>query len=432
MKNIAVVGMQWGDEGKGKIVDFLSSRADVVVRFQGGHNAGHTIMHNNKIYKLSALPSGALNKGVISVIGNGAVIELKTLKKEIEVLRQAGIEINPENLLIAENTPIVLKLHQDIDRIIEAKRGCAKIGTTGRGIGPCYEDKIGRRAVRLCDLCEEGVLLQRLQNIIDYYGALNIISELGPINIETIKSEIMEDAEHILPFSKPVWRYLYNWHQQKKSIVFEGAQGFWLDIDHGTYPFVTSSATVAGQCHHGAGLGLGAIDHVLGVAKAYTTRVGMGPMTSEQNNQLGDHLTLKGKEFGTVTSRKRRCGWFDAVITRQAAQITGINSIALTKLDVLDGLETIKICVKYKYNGKSYDYLPAAANIQSRMEPVYEEVPGWQGSVYKINDIKKLPKNALNYVKKIEELVEKPIALISTSPERQDIMTIDSKFAKIY
>lgn len=428
MANVAVIGSQWGDEGKGKIVDWLSNRADVVVRFQGGHNAGHTLVIDGVVYKLSLLPSGIVRKGKISVIGNGVVIDPYALLKEIDAIREKGVEITPENLIVAENAALILSVHRQIDNLAEEKRGAGKIGTTGRGIGPAYEDKVGRRAIRVCDLADETSLSRRVDALLEHHNALRRGLGAEEVTKSDIMKELTDISGKILPFAQPVWKVLHQLNKEGKRILFEGAQGVMLDVDHGTYPFVTSSSTIAGQAHGGAGFGLGNIGYVLGITKAYTTRVGSGPFPTEQKNEIGETLGQKGHEFGTVTGRKRSCGWFDAVLVRQAIRTSGITGIALTKLDILDGFETIKICVAYKYKGETLDYLPAAQDIQAQVEPVYEEIEGWTGSTAGARSFKDLPANAIKYIRRIEELIETPVAILSTSPEREDTILVRDPF----
>lgn len=429
MTNVAVIGSQWGDEGKGKIVDWLSNRADVVVRFQGGHNAGHTLVIDGNVYKLSLLPSGIVRQGKVSVIGNGVVIDPYALINEINKLKEQGITVDPSNLMIAENATLILSLHQQNDNIAEAKRGSSKIGTTGRGIGPAYEDKVGRRAIRICDLFDGETLKQRIDLLVDYHNALRIGLNADLIDKDAIFKELSEIAPKLKPFVKPVWRELDEYNKQKKRILFEGAQGTMLDVDHGTYPYVTSSSTVSGQAFSGSGFGVGKIDFILGITKAYTTRVGSGPFPTEQDNDIGEELGRRGHEFGTVTKRKRRCGWFDAVMVRQAVKISGITGIALTKLDVMDELKTIKICIGYEYNGQKIDYLPSAITAQASVKPIYEEMEGWCSPTYGVRKLADLPEKALKYVRRIEELIEAQVAILSTSPEREDTILLKDPYA---
>ncbi len=427
MANVAVVGSQWGDEGKGKIVDWLSERADVVVRFQGGHNAGHTLVIDGETYKLSLLPSGVV-RGKLSIIGNGVVIDPWALLDEIEKVRGQGVEVTPETLLVAENATLILPLHAALDRAREAAKGEGKIGTTGRGIGPAYEDKVGRRAIRVCDLSDPDALADKVANLLAHHNPL--LRGLGAeeIDAKDVIDGLMEIAGRILPFSAPVWRSLDAARKAEKRILFEGAQGFMLDVDHGTFPFVTSSNTVAGQAAAGSGIGASQVGYVLGITKAYTTRVGSGPFPTEQQNEIGTLLGERGHEFGTVTGRKRRCGWFDAVLVRQALRIGGIHGIALTKLDVLDGIDELQVCTGYRYRGTDYDYLPADHRIQAEVEPVYEVLEGWQDSTFGARSWADLPATAVKYIRRIEELIEVPVALLSTSPEREDTILVRDPF----
>ena len=427
MTNVAVVGSQWGDEGKGKIVDWLSERADVVVRFQGGHNAGHTLVIDGKTYKLSLLPSGVV-RGKLSIIGNGVVIDPWALLDEIARVRDQGVDVTPETLKIAENASLILPLHGALDRAREAARGEGKIGTTGRGIGPAYEDKVARRAIRVCDLANSGQLRERVENLLSHHNALLRGYGFDTLEADEIVEALLEIAPDILKYASPVWRSLDDANRRANRILFEGAQGFMLDVDHGTYPFVTSSNTVAGQAAAGSGIGVGAIGYILGITKAYTTRVGSGPFPTEQDNETGTLLGERGHEFGTVTGRKRRCGWFDAVLVRQAAKVCGINGIALTKLDVLDGIEELKVCVGYRYDGRDYDYFPADRDVQAAMEPVYETFEGWTASTYGARSWADLPATAVKYIRRIEELIEVPVALLSTSPEREDTILVRDPF----
>jgi len=429
MANVVVIGSQWGDEGKGKIVDWLSEKADVVVRFQGGHNAGHTLVINNITYKLSLLPSGIVRPGKLSIIGNGVVIDPWALINEIGTLRGQGVNISPENLVIAENATLILPLHKDLDLKRENALGDAKIGTTGRGIGPAYEDKVGRRAIRIGDLANPDVLDQRVNSLLMHHNALLRGLSSQELKKDTILDQLIEVAPKILPYANTVWRLLDGARQRGNRILFEGAQGVMLDIDHGTYPYVTSSNTVAGQAAAGSGQGSRIIDYVLGITKAYTTRVGSGPFPTEQKNDIGNTLRQRGREFGTVTGRKRRCGWFDAVLVNQAIKIAGITGIALTKLDVLDGIEELKVCVGYKINGERKDYLPASIASQTNIQPIYEILEGWNESTFGARTWVDLPSSAIKYVKRIEELIEAPVALLSTSPEREDTITVHDPFA---
>lgn len=428
MANVAVIGSQWGDEGKGKIVDWLSNRADVVVRFQGGHNAGHTLVIDGVVYKLSLLPSGIVREGKISIIGNGVVIDPYALLKEIDTIVEKGVKITPDNLIIAENAALILSVHRQVDNLAEENRGSGKIGTTGRGIGPAYEDKVGRRAIRVCDLADKASLEKRVESLLDYHNALRRGMGAEEVKKEDIMSELLEVADKILPFAQPVWKVLSDLKSEGKRILFEGAQGVMLDVDHGTYPFVTSSSTVAGQAYSGSGFGAGGIGYVLGITKAYTTRVGSGPFPTQLDDEVGQTLGEKGHEFGTVTGRKRSCGWFDSVLVRQAVKTAGITGIALTKLDILDGFEKIKICVGYDYEGKKLDYLPASTEIQAKVTPIYEELEGWSESTAGARSFIELPANAIKYIRRIEELIETPVAILSTSPERDDTILVKDPF----
>ena len=429
MANVVVIGSQWGDEGKGKIVDWLSEKADVVVRFQGGHNAGHTLVINNITYKLSLLPSGIVRPGKLSIIGNGVVIDPWALINEISTLRDQGVNISPKNLVIAENATLILPLHKDLDLKRENALGDAKIGTTGRGIGPAYQDKVGRRAIRIGDLANPDLLDQRVNSLLMHHNTLLRGLSSQEHKKDTILSQLMEVAPKILPYANTVWRLLDGARQRGNRILFEGAQGVMLDNDHGTYPYVTSSNTVAGQAAAGSGQGSRIIDYVLGITKAYTTRVGSGPFPTEQKNDIGDTLGERGREYGTVTGRKRRCGWFDAVLVNQAIKIAGITGIALTKLDVLDGIEELKVCVGYEIDGKRKDYLPASIASQTNIQPIYEILEGWNESTFGARTWVDLPAPAIKYVKRIEELIEAPVALLSTSPEREDTITVHDPFA---
>jgi len=429
MANVVVVGAQWGDEGKGKLVDWLSERADVIVRFQGGHNAGHTLVIDGEVFKLHALPSGVVRGGKLSVIGNGVVLDPWHLIKEIEGIRAQGVEISPETLAIAENTPLILPIHGELDRAREAQNSVAKIGTTGRGIGPAYEDKVGRRVVRVADLADEATLNQRVDRLLIHHDALRRGLGLAPVDRDGLVAALKEIAPKILPFTAPVWKLLNEKRKNGKRILFEGAQGALLDIDFGTYPFVTSSNVIAGQAATGSGMGPGAIDFVLGIVKAYTTRVGEGPFPTELDDENGQMLGERGHEFGTTTGRKRRCGWFDACLVRQTCATSGVNGIALTKLDVLDGFETLKICTGYDLDGTVLDYLPFAAEEQVRCVPIYEEMPGWSESTEGARSWAELPANAIKYVRRVEELIDCPVALLSTSPERDDTILVTDPFA---
>ncbi len=429
MANVAVVGAQWGDEGKGKIVDWLSERADVVVRFQGGHNAGHTLVINGVTYKLSLLPSGVVRRGKLSVIGNGVVVDPWALLDEIETIRAQGVDVTPDDLVLAENASLILPLHQHLDAALEEAKGENKIGTTGRGIGPAYEDKVGRRAIRVCDLADAATLESRLDQLLFHHNAL--LRGLGAE--EASKQELLdalnEVAPKILAYAGCVWQRLDEVRRAGKRILFEGAQGAMLDVDHGTYPFVTSSNTVAGQAAAGAGIAPGALDYILGITKAYTTRVGAGPFPTEQDNEIGETLGERGNEFGTVTGRKRRCGWFDAVMVRQAIKTGGISGIALTKLDVLDGFEEIRVCTGYRLDGKEIGYFPSAARAQAMVEPIFESFEGWSQSTEGARSWAELPATAVKYVRRIEELIDAPVAMLSTSPEREDTILVHDPFA---
>ncbi|WP_374373157.1 adenylosuccinate synthase [Dongia sp.] len=430
MANVAVVGSQWGDEGKGKIVDWLSVRADVVVRFQGGHNAGHTLVINGVTYKLSLLPSGIVRPGKLSVIGNGVVVDPWHLIKEIDGLRGQGVAVSPDNLVLAENAALILPLHGQLDRLREgAAEGAAKIGTTGRGIGPAYEDKIARRAIRVCDIIDAGGLEAKIENLLSHHNALLKGMGAQPIDGAALIAELRAIAPQIAPFVKPVWEMLDTARRRGDRILFEGAQGIMLDVDHGTYPYVTSSNTVTGQAATGSGLGPAAIGYVLGITKAYTTRVGSGPFPSELTDEIGQKLGERGHEFGTVTGRKRRCGWFDAALVRRAAKVAGISGIALTKLDVLDGFKELKICTGYDIGGKKYDYLPASSDLQAKARPIYETIEGWSESTQGARSWAQLPAQAIKYVRRVEELIEVPVALLSTSPERDDTILVTDPFA---
>ena len=428
MANVVVVGAQWGDEGKGKIVDWLSERADVVVRFQGGHNAGHTLVIDQEIYKLHALPSGVVRGGKLSIIGNGVVLDPWHLLNEIETIRSQGVVINADTLKIAENTPLILPVHGELDRAREAQTGIAKIGTTGRGIGPAYEDKVGRRAVRVSDLADKTTLSNRIDRLLKHHNTLRKGMDLEPIDKSSLLNKLIDVAPHILQFAAPVWKILNDKRKSGKRILFEGAQGALLDIDFGTYPFVTSSNVIAGQAATGSGLGPGGIDFVLGIVKAYTTRVGEGPFPTELDDDYGNKLGARGHEFGTTTGRRRRCGWFDAVLVRQTCATSGVNGISLTKLDVLDGFEKVKICIGYKLDGVLIDYLPTAADQQSRCQPIFEEMDGWTETTEGARSWAELPAGAIKYVRRIEELIECPVALLSTSPEREDTILVRDPF----
>ncbi|MFO0388929.1 MAG: adenylosuccinate synthase [Alphaproteobacteria bacterium] len=428
MTNVVVIGSQWGDEGKGKVVDWLSERAQVVVRFQGGHNAGHTLVIDGKTYKLSLLPSGIVREGKLSIIGNGVVVDPFALLEEIDNVGKLGVKVTPENLRIAENAPLILPVHRKVDQMAEAIRGKGKIGTTGRGIGPAYEDKVARRAVRVCDLADEGLLRDKIENLLVYHNALLNAANAPTMTVDDILKPLLQIAPKILAFSTPVWHLLHQLKREGNRILFEGAQGTMLDVDHGTYPYVTSSNTIAGMATVGSGMGMNGIGYVLGITKAYTTRVGSGPFPTELSDEIGQKIGKIGHEFGTVTGRPRRCGWFDAVLVRQAIKISGINGIALTKVDVLDGFDTVKICVGYKHNGKMYDYLPASMKIQAEIEPIYEEMPGWSESTHGRKSWAELPAQAIKYIRRIEELIECNVALLSTSPKREDTILVTDPF----
>ena len=428
MANVVVVGSQWGDEGKGKIVDWLSEQADVVVRFQGGHNAGHTLVIDGVTYKLSLLPSGVVREGKLSVIGNGVVLDPHALLEEIGRLGSQGVAITPDNLRIAENVALILPLHQELDALRESSNSGTRIGTTKRGIGPAYEDKVGRRAIRLMDLGDLTSLGEKIEGLLAHHNALRRGNGLREVLPQSIYDDLAAVAPKVLPYMDTVWSLLDAKRREGKRILFEGAQGTLLDVDHGTYPFVTSSNTVAGQAATGCGLGPGAIDYVLGICKAYTTRVGEGPFPTEQNNETGRKLGERGREFGTVTGRARRCGWFDSVLVRQTARTSGINGLALTKLDILDGFDEIKVCVGYRLDGREIDYLPASASAQARVEPVYESVEGWKSATAGARSWAELPAQAIKYVRRIEELVECPVAMLSTSPEREDTILVQNPF----
>jgi adenylosuccinate synthase len=428
MANVVVVGAQWGDEGKGKIVDWLSERADIVVRFQGGHNAGHTLVIDGVSYKLSLLPSGVVRPGKLSVIGNGVVVDPWAFVAEVEKLKGQGIAVTPDNLLIADSASLILPLHRELDITRETTNSTQAIGTTKRGIGPAYEDKVGRRAIRLVDLADPASLPAKIDRLLAHHNALRRGTGTEEIDGAALLSLLKEVAPKILPFMGSAWRRLDEARRAGRRILFEGAQGVLLDIDHGTYPFVTSSNIVAAQAATGSGLGTRTGDYVLGITKAYTTRVGEGPFPTEDKGEMGERLGSVGKEFGTVTGRKRRCGWFDAALVRQVVRISGINGIALTKLDVLDGLETIKISVGYRLNGRLLDYLPVAQQEQAAVEPVYETMEGWQDSTAGARTWNDLPAQAVKYVRHVEELIGVPVALLSTSPERDDTILVHDPF----
>jgi len=429
MANVAVIGAQWGDEGKGKIVDWLSERADVVVRFQGGHNAGHTLVIGNVEYRLSLLPSGVVRPGKLSVIGNGVVVDPWALLKEIETIREKGVVVTPATLKLAENAVLILPSHAQIDRAREEASGAQKIGTTGRGIGPAYEDKVGRRAIRVCDLADVASLGGKLDRLLMHHNAL--LRGLGAPEVDrgALLRDLAEIAPRILPYADRVWERLDAARRAGKRILFEGAQGAMLDVDHGTYPYVTSSNTVAGQAAAGSGMGPGGVGYVLGITKAYTTRVGSGPFPTELTDAIGQRLGERGREFGTVTGRKRRCGWFDAVMVRQAIKVAGIAGIALTKLDVLDGLSELRVCTAYRRGAETFNHLPADSAAQAEVEPVYENFQGWSESTHGARSWADLPATAIKYIRRVEELIEAPVALLSTSPERDDTILVRDPFA---
>jgi adenylosuccinate synthase len=425
--NVTVIGAQWGDEGKGKIVDWLASRADMVVRFQGGHNAGHTLVVGNETYKLSLLPSGIV-RGTPSVIGNGVVLDPWALKAEIEKIAAQGLSITPEVLMIAETCPLILPIHRDLDALREDASGAGKIGTTRRGIGPAYEDKVGRRAIRVCDLGHLEELDPLLDRLCAHHDHLRAGFGREPVDRQRLKRDLEGIADFVLPFARPVWRDLDEARRRGRRILFEGAQGVLLDVDHGTYPFVTSSNTVAGTTGSGTGTGPSAAGFVLGIVKAYTTRVGSGPFPTELEDEVGQRLGERGHEFGTVTGRQRRCGWFDAVLVRQSVAVSGVTGIALTKIDVLDGMQTVKICTGYRIGDREYDYLPPHSADQARAEPIYEEMDGWSGTTAGARSWADLPAQAIKYVRRIEELIRCPVALVSTSPQRDDTILVRDPF----
>jgi adenylosuccinate synthase len=429
MGNVVVVGAQWGDEGKGKIVDWLSERADVVVRFQGGNNAGHTLVVGNIEYKMSLLPSGVVRPGKLSIIGNGVVVDPWTLAAEIEAMRAKGLAISPDNLKLADNAALILPSHGRLERAREERRGDKKIGTTGRGIGPAYEDKVGRRAVRVCDLADPQALEDRIDDLLLHQNALLRGLDAPEIDRADLLARLREVAPKILPYAAPVWRLLDEARRAGRRILFEGAQGALLDVDHGTYPYVTSSNALAGQAAAGAGIAPAAIGFVLGITKAYTTRVGAGPFPTELTDRIGQLLGERGREFGTVTGRKRRCGWFDAVAVRQAIKTGGIDGIALTKLDVLDGFREVKFCTAYRRGGEIYDYVPAGTTAQAELEPVYESAEGWAESTRGARSWADLPATAIKYIRRLEELIGAPVSLLSTSPEREDTVLVRDPFA---
>ena len=428
MKNVVVVGSQWGDEGKGKIVDWLSSNADVVIRFQGGHNAGHTLVIDGVTYKLRLLPSGIVRKNKISIIGNGVVIDPWALLDEIKEINSKGVKVDEKNLIISEAANLILPFHREMDEIREDAAGNSKIGTTRRGIGPAYEDKVGRRSIRVMDLASKENLNKRLDNVLAHHNAIRKGLKKKIYEKGVLIEELLKIAPKILKFSQPVWKKIDEFKQKNKKILFEGAQGILLDVDHVTYPFVTSSNTVASSAATGTGCGPNSINYVLGITKAYTTRVGEGPFPTELKDKVGEELGTRGKEFGTVTSRKRRCGWFDGVLVRQTIKISGIDGIALTKLDVLDELDEIKICVAYEINGKKIDYLPAAVDDQLKVKPIYKTYDGWKSSTVGIKNFDELPKNAKIYIQDLEKFIETKISSISTSPEREDTILIQDPF----
>jgi len=428
MANVTVIGAQWGDEGKGKIVDWLASRADAVVRFQGGHNAGHTLVVGNTTYKLSLLPSGIVT-GTLSIIGNGVVLDPWALKAEVERLRGQGVTITPDNFALADNCALILPFHRDLDGWREAAAGTGRIGTTGRGIGPAYEDKVGRRAIRVCDLAHLDDLGPQLDRVCAHHDALRAGFGEPPIDRAALIAELRTIAPFVLDYAQPVWRRLNQVRKAGARILFEGAQGVLLDVDHGTYPFVTSSNTVSGAAAAGSGLGPGATGFVLGIVKAYTTRVGSGPFPTELDDAIGQRLGERGHEFGTVTGRKRRCGWFDAVLVRQACAVAGVTGVALTKVDVLDGFERVRICTGYRLGGRVLDYFPAHARDQAAVEPIYEEMPGWSETTAGARSYGDLPAQAIKYIQRVQELIETPVALVSTSPERDDTILVRDPFA---
>ncbi len=428
MANVVVVGSQWGDEGKGKIVDWLSEQADIVVRFQGGHNAGHTLVIDGVTYKLSLLPSGVVRPGKLSIIGNGVVLDPRALCKEIDVLASQGVMVSPESLRIAENAPLILSLHQELDAIRETSNSGTRIGTTRRGIGPAYEDKVGRRAIRLMDLADIPALKGKIERLLMHHNALRRGLGLEEVQATALYDELTSVAPRVLPYMDSVWSLLDRKRREGKRILFEGAQGALLDVDHGTYPYVTSSNTVAAQAAIGSGLGPNSVGYVLGICKAYTTRVGEGPFPTEQTNEIGRTLGERGREFGVVTGRPRRCGWFDAVLVRQTVRTGGIDGLALTKLDILDGFAEIKVCVAYRLDGREIDYLPASEHAQAQVEPVYETIEGWQERTARARSWAELPAQAIKYVRRVEELVGCPVALLSTSPEREDTILMRNPF----
>jgi adenylosuccinate synthase len=428
LANVTVIGAQWGDEGKGKIVDWLASRADVVARFQGGHNAGHTLVVGEQTYKLSLLPSGIV-RGTLSVIGNGVVLDPWALRSEVAKLAEQGVAVSPETLQVADTCPLILPFHRDLDALREDASGQGKIGTTRRGIGPAYEDKVGRRAIRVCDLAYLGDLGPQIDRLCAHHDALRAGFGEPPIDRARLGRDLADIADFVLQFARPVWITLNEARARGRRILFEGAQGVLLDVDHGTYPFVTSSNTVAGTAAAGTGMGPGAAGFVLGIVKAYTTRVGAGPFPTELDDSVGQRLGERGREFGTVTGRKRRCGWFDAVLVRQSCAVAGVTGIALTKLDVLDGLDEIRLCTGYRLRGRAFDHLPAHARDQAAVEPVYETMPGWHESTAGARSWAQLPAQAIKYIRRVEELIRCPVALVSTSPEREDTILVRDPFA---
>lgn len=428
MTDVAVIGVQWGDEGKGKIVDWLSARADVVVRFQGGHNAGHTLVIDGKVYKLSLLPSGVVREGTLGVIGSGVVVDPWALLSEIARVEAQGLKVTPESLAVAENATLILPVHSELDAMRESAAAGVKIGTTKRGIGPAYEDRAGRRAIRVVDLLHTDSLAAKVENLLVHHNALRRGFGAPEIDAAKLTEKLIAVAPKVAPFIRPVWKLLDETRKAGKRILFEGAQGVLLDVDHGTYPYVTSSNTVAGQAATGSGLGPRAVGYVLGIVKAYTTRVGEGPFPTELTDKIGERLGERGHEFGTVTGRKRRCGWFDATLVRQAMKVAGVDGVALTKLDVLDGFETLSVCIGYDINGERYDYLPAGLDAQSCVKPIYETMNGWKGSTVGARSWAQLPAEAVKYVRRIEELIERPVALVSTSPERDDVILMKDPF----
>ena len=428
MRNVVVVGSQWGDEGKGKIVDWLSDQADIVVRFQGGHNAGHTLVIDGKVFKLRLLPSGIVRKGKISILGNGVVIDPWALLDEIKEIKKQGVEVTPDNFMISESASLILPFHREMDEIREDAAGKGKIGTTRRGIGPCYEDKVGRRSIRVMDLRSETNLDARLENVLLHHNAIRKGLKKKVYKKNDLKEKLLKIAPKILQFTQPVWLKLDEYKKKNKKILFEGAQGILLDVDHGTYPFVTSSNTVPAMAATGSGCGPDSIGYILGITKAYTTRVGSGPFPTELNDKIGESLGVRGKEFGTVTSRKRRCGWFDGVLVRQTIKVAGITGIALTKLDVLDELDEIKMCIEYELDGKKMNYLPAASEDQFNIKPIYKTFPGWKTPTQGVRNIEDLPEKAKTYIHALEDFIGAKISSISTSPEREDTILIEDPF----